>query len=59
MKTSAEQPILFNNISELMRRLDQPKPSHPLVALVNYGNIKVKLTDVGQRFVLNFYKNLL
>jgi AraC-like DNA-binding protein len=39
-----------------MRRLEQPKPVHPLVALVNYGNVKVRLTDVGQRFVLNFYK---
>jgi len=56
MKTSAEQPVLFNSISELMRRLEQPKPTHPLVALVNYGNIKVRLTDAGQRFVLNFYK---
>jgi AraC-like DNA-binding protein len=56
MKASAEQPVIFNSISELMRRLEQPKPVHPLVALVNYGNIKVRLTDVGQRFVLNFYK---
>ncbi|MDJ1499621.1 AraC family transcriptional regulator [Xanthocytophaga agilis] len=56
MKTTAEQPYIFENISDLMRRLEQPKPLHPLVALVNYGSIKVNVADVGQRFGLNFYK---
>jgi AraC-like DNA-binding protein len=56
MKTTDDQPMIFQSISELMRRLEQPKPLHPLIALVNYGNIKVKLTDAGQRFILGFYK---
>ncbi|MDJ1492164.1 AraC family transcriptional regulator [Cytophagaceae bacterium DM2B3-1] len=56
MKTTAEQPFIFENISDLMRRLEQPKPLHPLVALVRYGSIKVNVADVGQRFALNFYK---
>lgn len=46
----------FNSISGLMRRLDLLKPSHPLIALVNSGSIKINITDVGQRFMLHFYK---
>ena len=47
---------VFNNISELMKRLGQPSPLHPLVALINYENVKVNLADVGTTFVTNFYK---
>jgi len=56
VKAQNQSPVLFKSISELMRRLEQPKPLHPLIALVNYGNIKVPLTEVGQRFILSFYK---
>ena len=45
-----------DNISALMRRLEQPKPLHPLVALINYNHVKVALTDAGNKFSLDFYK---
>lgn len=47
---------IFHSISELMRRLEQPPPFHPLVALINYNKTKVQLTDAGQKFSLGFYK---
>jgi AraC-like DNA-binding protein len=50
------QPIVFKNISELMRGMDMPKPSHPLVALVSYDVTKVSREHAGQRFLINFYK---
>jgi AraC-like DNA-binding protein len=46
----------YNSISGLMRRLEQPKPIHPLVALVCYDDVKVPLTDAGDQFLLDFYK---
>ncbi|MCF0056101.1 AraC family transcriptional regulator [Dyadobacter sp. CY356] len=46
----------YNSISELMRRMEQQKPLHPLVALIDYNNVKVSLTDVGNKFSLGFYK---
>ncbi|MET1056112.1 MAG: AraC family transcriptional regulator [Pedobacter sp.] len=48
--------ITIDSISALARRLDLPKPLHPMVALVNYDHVKVKLTDAGSKISLNFYK---
>jgi AraC-like DNA-binding protein len=56
MKKSSPQLYVFSSISELMRRLELPKPLHPLVALINYDNMKVDPADAGSKFVLNFYK---
>lgn len=39
-----------------MRRLEMPKPVHPLAALINYHDVKVSLADAGNRFSLDFYK---
>lgn len=46
----------YDSISELMRRMDQPKPLHPLVALIDYNQVKVSLADAGNKFSLGFYK---
>jgi AraC-like DNA-binding protein len=48
--------MIYNNISELMTRLGQPKPLHPLVALMHYESLKPNLADAGATFVTNFYK---
>lgn len=56
MKTALQKPIVYQSISELMRELEQPKPLHPLVALINYDDVKVRLTNAGNQFLLNFYK---
>ena len=56
MKKSMPQLHHFESISALMRRMDQPKPLHPLVAMINYNDVKVALTDAGNKFSLDFYK---
>jgi AraC-like DNA-binding protein len=56
MKTPSQEPMVFNNISALMRRLEQPAPTHPLVALLNYDEVKLTLADAGGKFLLGFYK---
>lgn len=46
----------YNSISELMKRIGQPKPLHPLAALTDYNHVKVSLADAGTKFSLGFYK---
>lgn len=46
----------FESISALMRQMEQTKPLHPLVAMINYNHVKVPLTDAGNQFSLDFYK---
>lgn len=53
---SIPQIYTINSISELLRRTGLPKPLHPQVALVNYDQVKLMLTDAGNKFALNFYK---
>ena len=48
--------IVFSSISDLMRRLELPKPVHPLAALINYNEAKMSLADAGSRVSLDFYK---
>lgn len=50
------QQYVFNNISELMKRLGQPSPLHPLIALINYEHVKLDLADAGSTVITNFYK---
>ena len=49
-------PRIYDSISELLKDLGLPKPLHPMVALVNYEDIKVDTEDIGKGYVLNFYK---
>lgn len=51
-----QPPQLFQTISELLRALGLPKPLHPLVALVDYKDIKADTTEIGKGYLLNFYK---
>lgn len=49
-------PQVFQSISELLRTLGLPKPMHPLVALVDYKDIKVDTEQFTRGYLLNFYK---
>ncbi|SFF23370.1 helix-turn-helix domain-containing protein [Spirosoma endophyticum] len=49
-------PHLIQSISELLRFLQLPKPMHPLVALVDYQDIRADTEHLGKGYVLNFYK---
>ncbi|MES2829347.1 MAG: helix-turn-helix transcriptional regulator [Bacteroidota bacterium] len=56
MKSVSNQPVVFNSISELHRALGLPKPSHPLISLVDYSNITVETTELEKGMLFNFYK---
>ena len=47
---------VIQSISELLRFLKLPKPMHPLVALVDYKDIKSDTEHLGKGYMLNFYK---
>jgi AraC family transcriptional regulator, transcriptional activator of pobA len=49
-------PYIFNSISALQKALGLPRPLHPLISLVDYGEIKNDTGDIAKGMVLNFYK---
>ena len=50
------QPKIFQSISELHKAMGQPKPLHPLVSIINYGEAIFDPTDFDQGIILDFYK---
>ncbi|WP_207532958.1 helix-turn-helix domain-containing protein [Desertivirga arenae] len=46
----------IQSISQLVRILGFPAPSHPLIALVDYKNVPVEMFPQGQKVSLDFYK---
>jgi AraC family transcriptional activator of pobA len=56
MEKEKKDPLIFQSISELLRALGLPKPLHPMVALVDYKDIKADITEIGKGYLLNFYK---
>ena len=46
----------IQSISQLVRLLGFPAPSHPLIALVDYNNASIDLFPKGQKVSLDFYK---
>jgi AraC family transcriptional regulator, transcriptional activator of pobA len=56
MKKREDIAQKFNSISDLHRVLGLPKPLHPLVSLVDYGNIKTEADKLPKAMILNFYK---
>lgn len=56
MKKGEEIALKFDSISDLHRVLGLPKPMHPLVSLVDYGNIKTEADKLPKAMILNFYK---
>lgn len=53
---ATQPPIVFKNISELMRGIGMPNPLHPLVAVVNYDIARVSRENTGRGFLIDFYK---
>lgn len=51
-----QQPIVYKNISELMRGMRMPKPLHPLVAVVDYDILRISRENAGRSFLIDFYK---
>lgn len=53
---ATQPPIVFKNISELMRGIGMPNPLHPLVAVVNYDIARISRENTGRSFLIDFYK---
>jgi len=49
-------PVIYKNISELMRDINMPEPLHPLIALVNYDKKEGNYKNPIHNFLTNFYK---
>ncbi|WP_416439981.1 helix-turn-helix domain-containing protein [Leeuwenhoekiella sp. A16] len=49
-------PFIFNSISTLHTALGVSKPLHPLISLLDYGNVKADVAELSKGMVLNFYK---
>lgn len=50
------QPKIFNSLSELHNAMGQPKPLHPLISIIDYGQAVFDPKDLEQGIILNFYK---
>ncbi|WP_240755157.1 AraC family transcriptional regulator [Pedobacter sp. SYP-B3415] len=48
--------LKFDNIADLLKRLNVEPPSHPLICMVNYDQAKIDLRDAGKWYTLDFYK---
>lgn len=56
MKHATHIPPKFDSISALHRALGLPKPLHPLISLINYGDINTDVSGLSRGMILNFYK---
>ncbi|WP_394758080.1 helix-turn-helix domain-containing protein [Flavobacterium sp.] len=45
----------INSVSELHRLLSLPKPSHPLITLINHSDVSTISDENKERLLLNFY----
>lgn len=50
------QPRIFSSLSELHKAMGQPKPLHPLISIINYGEAVFDSKDFEQGIMLDFYK---
>lgn len=50
------QPKIFHKLSELHKAMGQPKPFHPLISIINYGEAVFDSKDFEQGIMLDFYK---
>lgn len=55
-KEEKASPFVFDSIAALTRALGLPKPLHPLIALVDYKDIKADTQEMEKGLVLDFYK---
>ncbi|MGF7077693.1 helix-turn-helix domain-containing protein [Mucilaginibacter sp. UYCu711] len=45
-----------DSLTELHRVLGLPKPLHPLISFVDIEEVKIRSEELGNSFILNFYK---
>lgn len=55
MKTDKKEIKIINSVSELHRLLGLPKPSHPLITLIDHSKESAISNEENQSIILNFY----
>jgi AraC family transcriptional regulator, transcriptional activator of pobA len=55
MKKEAINIKTINSVSELHRLMSLPKPSHPLITLINHSDVSTISDENKERLLLNFY----
>jgi AraC-like DNA-binding protein len=56
MKKEETLPRKFESLSDFHRVFGQPKPSHPLISLIDISNTKISDDELFSSFTLDFYK---
>lgn len=56
MKKEDNPPHKFNSLSDLHRVFGLPKPLHPMISMIDIKDIKIQSNELGDSFILNFYK---
>lgn len=56
MKREENPPTRFDSLSDFHRAFGLPKPSHPLISLVNIEEITIPQEESFDFFILGFYK---
>lgn len=56
MKSKNEPPRKFESLSEFHRVFGLPKPLHPMISFINLEDIKIQTDELGDNFILDFYK---
>ncbi|MDT0678641.1 helix-turn-helix domain-containing protein [Autumnicola musiva] len=56
MKKAGNNFQIFQSLSDLHRVLGLSKPLHPMISFTDIKNIKILPKELGNSFILNFYK---
>lgn len=56
MKKEENSPRIFNSLSDLHRVFGLQKPLHPMISFIDISTINILPDELGDSFVLNFYK---
>ncbi|KEO72715.1 helix-turn-helix domain-containing protein [Anditalea andensis] len=56
MKRAKNNFQIFQSLSDLHRVLGLPKPLHPMISFTDLKDIKILSEELGNSFILNFYK---
>jgi len=56
MKKEENSLRKFDSLSDFHRVFGLPKPLHPMISFIDIKNIKILPNELGDSFILNFYK---
>jgi AraC family transcriptional regulator, transcriptional activator of pobA len=56
MKKTVHTPFVFHSIADMNKALGMPEPTHPLIALNDYKDIKGDVSAIAKGMIMDFYK---